>query len=268
MNHLMKQIRQEITSVYNEDVCDYRGAVINKKHVTEYFLESYNRNKEIVRYVSRIGAGKKILDIGMGYGFYDIILKEGLGLDVTGLEIKENVPVYCRLAQAHGIGVIPGMLSKEPLPIQDCSFDFVIFSEVLEHLRISPFGAMSEIRRILKPEGLLLLTTPNVGRLTNILKLLAGFNPTPPFPDDDVGLNHITDRIPHIREYTLDELKKLIVRAEFNVVLSGYSLAQDKVKFWKKAKWKRQIIKLSAIPLLAMVPSLRKMLVVLAKKPL
>jgi 2-polyprenyl-3-methyl-5-hydroxy-6-metoxy-1,4-benzoquinol methylase len=259
-----EQILCEIGQLYNKDICDYRGTVISKKHVTDYFLESCHRTKEIVKDVSQIGAGKKILDIGMGYGFYDIILKESLGFDVTGLEIQENVPVYCRLAQAHGIQIIPGMLSKEPLPIQDCSFDFVIFSEVLEHLRISPFGVLSEIRRILRPKGLLLLTTPNVGRLTNILKLFAGKNLTPMFPDDDTELAHITDRIAHIREYTMGELTTLMTRVGYKILKASHSLSCDRPR--PNSGRMRQLARWMLLPLTGLVPNLRSSIVILGEK--
>jgi len=103
------------------------------------------RIQEIVVRVSALGDHIKVLDIGMGYGFYDIILAENYGLAVTGMEIAENIPRYCWLAQRHGITVIPGELSKEPCPIPTASYDVVILAEVIEHLRLSPLRALLEI---------------------------------------------------------------------------------------------------------------------------
>ena len=95
----------------------------------------------------------------------------------------------------------------------DDSLDTVILAEVLEHLRISPMTALREIHRILKPGGHLILTTPNIARLANLAYLLLGRNIVEPFPEDDSDLEHITDKVSHIREYTMHELKQLVGRA-------------------------------------------------------
>jgi SAM-dependent methyltransferase len=51
-------------------------------------------------------------------------------------------------------------LSQEVLPFNDDEFDFVYCSEVLEHLR-KPETLLKEVKRILKPKGYFLITTPN-----------------------------------------------------------------------------------------------------------
>ena len=139
------------------------------------------------------------------------------------MELQENIAAYCFLPKLHNIQMIAGGLSQKPCLIPDNSFDVVIFSEVIEHLRISPIRALLEINRILKPEGLLLITTPNVARLSNILRLFIGKNIVEMFPDDDSELNHVTDRMTHIREYTMDELKMLSRRTGYKIIEAKYS---------------------------------------------
>ena len=51
------------------------------------------------------------------------------------------------------------LCSAEEIPVSDNSFDAIIFSETLEHLE-NPTKALSEIFRVLKPEGKLIMTTP------------------------------------------------------------------------------------------------------------
>jgi len=262
----VKKILYGIEQAYNEDVCDYRGRVINKKHVMYYLFTSYYRIREIVKYISRIGQGKKILDIGIGYGFYDIILKEDFGLDVTGMEIEANIPAYCLLPKLHDIEIIPGQLSKTPCSIPDNSFDIVIFAEVIEHLRISPLRALLEIKRILKPGGLLLLKTPNMARLSNVLALLVGKNVVERFPDDDTGLTHITDVITHIREYTMKELKILMNRAGYKIIKSKYSLSRDRIPPRHNLNWKRKFRRLMLMPVLRIIPTLRSSILILGQK--
>jgi len=59
----------------------------------------------------------------------------------------------------------------ERLPFRDSSLDFIIATEVIEHVR-HPKLLLDEIRRAGKPGGTVLLSTPNVAHMTNRLALL------------------------------------------------------------------------------------------------
>ena len=266
MKRIVNQIVHEIDRLYTEDMVDYRGRIINKEHVLNYFWGGYYRFLDIVKHISRIHPGKKILDIGISYGFYDIILKEEFGLDVTGLELEENIPVYCPLPRLHGIPIIAGELSKRPCSIPNESCDVVIFSEVIEHIRISPLRALLEINRILRPGGILLLTTPNVARLSNVLALLVGKNIVEAFPDEDSELTHIRDKMKHIREYTMNELKTLMNRAGIKIIKGEYPLSNDRIPprhDWHNLNWKGKFVLLMSLPILMFVPMLRTSIVIL-----
>jgi SAM-dependent methyltransferase len=60
-------------------------------------------------------------------------------------------------------------------------FDVVIFCEVIEHLTNDPVLALSRIKNSLKEGGHLILSTPNIARLENISKLMAGENIHDPY---------------------------------------------------------------------------------------
>lgn len=68
-------------------------------------------------------------------------------------------------------------LESEPIPAEDETFDFVICSEVIEHLDVDPMYMMSEINRVLKVNGTLVLTTPNSCSTHSIWKILRGYEP-------------------------------------------------------------------------------------------
>jgi SAM-dependent methyltransferase len=68
-------------------------------------------------------------------------------------------------------------LESEPIPVADEYFDFVICSEVIEHLDVDPMYMMSEINRVLKVGGTLVLTTPNACSTHSIWKILRGYEP-------------------------------------------------------------------------------------------
>lgn len=68
-------------------------------------------------------------------------------------------------------------LEKTPLPIPDSTFDYVICCEVLEHMEVDPMFMLSEINRVTKDGGTLILTTPNIVSSRGITKMLLGIEP-------------------------------------------------------------------------------------------
>src|SRR5205807_443208 len=89
-------------------------------------------------------------------------------------------------------------LQRAPWPYPDNEFDAVVFCEVLEHLNTDPVMVLSEINRVLKKDGLLLLTTPNIASAKGLSYLLRGESPYVFGAFVPEGLP--TDR--HNREYT------------------------------------------------------------------
>jgi glycosyltransferase involved in cell wall biosynthesis/SAM-dependent methyltransferase len=102
-------------------------------------------------------------------------------------------------------------------PYADESFDTVLCCELIEHLFGDPMHMMSEINRILKPDGHLLMTTPNLGSLRAISAILTGYHPAffpayirPRNKDEEVDARHN-------REYVPMEIEHLFCDAGFAV---------------------------------------------------
>jgi SAM-dependent methyltransferase len=98
-----------------------------------------------------------------------IALKQS-GYRVQGFDIAPER--FSRLLSAHGLTVHKADFETQPVPVEDDTFDLVLFNEVFEHLRIDLIRTMSEVRRVLKPSGLLLLSTPNLRSLVGLWTLL------------------------------------------------------------------------------------------------
>lgn len=113
--------------------------------------QGYYRHKTKAKIIAfdAVGQGPgKALDMGCGDGFWSDELKKK----------KWNV------VSVDGFdGRYPGMIkvnAEERLPFNDNEFDLVWMSEVLEHIQ-NAAGVVAEMRRILKPGGKIVLTTPN-----------------------------------------------------------------------------------------------------------
>ena len=106
---------------------------------------------------------------------------------------------------------------SDSFPYPNDHFKTVLCCELLEHLPNDPMFMMSEIHRILKPGGYLVLTTPNIASLRSIAAVLDGYHPqlfsTYLRPKDGE-----TDARHH-REYTCQEIRHLLETSGFEVVL-------------------------------------------------
>ncbi|WNL45545.1 class I SAM-dependent methyltransferase [Dyella sp. BiH032] len=97
----------------------------------------------------------------------------------------------------------------EDLPFEG-HFDIILFCEVIEHLVGDPLGALLRIKKKLTPGGLLILSTPNVNRLENIAKMMAGQNIYDPISGYGVYGRHN-------REYNKHELFLMLDHAGFDL---------------------------------------------------
>jgi len=97
-------------------------------------------------------------------------------------------------------------------------FDFVFFSEVIEHLPIPGYIVLERLRKVLRASGVIICTTPNLYRLRNMLYMALG---RPIFdyfryPDDDTALSHVL-------EYSRDHLDWQFKKAGFTQCRVEYS---------------------------------------------
>lgn len=102
-----------------------------------------------------IRPGSKVLDVGANGGEFMKMLKEKRGCDVYGVDVSD---VAIEEAKKRGIDIIKTDGDKIPFP--DHTFDYVTLMEVLVHVH-DPKKVLSEIKRVLKPRGVLLGSSPH-----------------------------------------------------------------------------------------------------------
>jgi len=105
---------------------------------------------------------------------------------------------------------------KDRFPYHDECFATVLCGELIEHLFEDPMFMMSEINRILKPGGHLVLTTPNVASMRALSAILNGYHPGF-FPSYIKPGGVHNDHPRHNREYTPDDIHHLLEGAGFTV---------------------------------------------------
>lgn len=154
-----------------------------------------------------------ILDVGNAPGHVGIGLHL-LGHKVRGLNMNaEYRSNYASPEWLTEFDVIEMNFEHHPIPVIDESFDAVIFTEVLEHIATrDPVQVLRELRRVLRPGGLMIFSTPNVCNISNIYALLHGHNI---FWDKEIFYGSL-DR--HNREFTPEEVQRCFEEAGLEAV--------------------------------------------------
>lgn len=152
----------------------------------------------------------------------------------AGLMVSEEFVRFMQQdvqADIHAVNLDPaggqfqGKGYSEKVPLPDNSVQLVFALEIIEHLT-SPLHLLSEAHRILGSGCHVVLTTPNVTRIGNVLKLLIGRTPNdrlaPP------GYNNPDDEWrPHAREYAMHELTEMLCQTGFDIAESRFFLGED-----------------------------------------
>jgi 2-polyprenyl-3-methyl-5-hydroxy-6-metoxy-1,4-benzoquinol methylase len=154
-------------------------------------------------------AGTRVLDAPCGAGALSLALVEN-GFDVTALDLDASARAVlgARLLLADLNG---------PLALADARFDLVCSTEGIEHLE-SAFAFLRELRRVLRPGGTLLLTTPNTVSLRSRVRFFfSGFYSTDPRPLDESQRHPLH----HVGLRTLPELRYMLHTCGFRIERVG-----------------------------------------------
>ena len=152
----------------------------------------FRRHEVVYQALAQRCAGLEVLEAGCGEG-YGADLIAGVAQKVIALDYDEATVAHVR-ARYPRVDVRHANLTE--LPLADSSVDVVVNFQVIEHLWDQP-RFVSECIRVLRPTGLLMISTPN--RITFT-------------PGRDTPINPF-----HTRELNADELTQLLVDAGFAV---------------------------------------------------
>lgn len=151
--------------------------------------------------------GLTVLDVGSGIGHQAGLLARGAGL-VVGVDSNEEALRYGYLSNYCAGGAAPVAGDAWALPLADASVDIVTSFGVLEHLN-DPHGVLRSLRRVLKPDGQVVLTA-------DCLRDAA---------DTGFPLSDFREAFDVKSLYDVDSLYRTMTGAGFEVVDIGYVVA-------------------------------------------
>jgi SAM-dependent methyltransferase len=146
-------------------------------------------------FLAQIPRGGRVLDAGCGRSLFTEI-RPDWPFRIVASDVDYDL-MSQRQAEFKDVRFLVG--DAQPLPFRDGSFDAVFAGELIEHLP-DPRPGVAEFRRVLRPGGTLILTTPNRLRLANV----ADGSERPYSPD-------------HLSELSYDEVRALLDSEGFEI---------------------------------------------------
>jgi len=172
----------------------------------DYYHRYRSRYKECIRRFAALAPSRPVDVLDIGGGQLALMCTKlwkdrGVAADLPGPHLDYIASL--------GVETLNWNLCKSDPPFTG-RFDFVFFSEVIEHLPIPGHLVLERIKKILRPGGVIFCTTPNLYRLRNVVYMALGKRIFDHFqyPDKEVALEHVL-------EYSRDHLDWQFKRAGF-----------------------------------------------------
>jgi SAM-dependent methyltransferase len=174
-----------------------------------------DRSADLIQSRTKISRGR-LLDIGCGYGFFLREMK-CRGWKVEGIEISKIGRQYAR--DKWDIHVYSQPL--ENVGLETDSFDVVTLFYVIEHVN-DPLGLLKEVKRILKPDGLIFLRWPHS---TPIVRILGPFS-------KKLDLYHTPYHLYDFSPRTMEKMLTFCGFREIETIIGGNTRPSKRFNRW------------------------------------
>jgi 2-polyprenyl-3-methyl-5-hydroxy-6-metoxy-1,4-benzoquinol methylase len=185
-----------------QSLADFNESVFAKR----VFESRESRLRKAFAAFERESARGELLDVAAGSGLAAEALA-AQGWTVTALDLSQELVDQIR-ARPGIREALQHDLSSGPLPFEDARFAAVFAGEIIEHL-VDTRRFLEELHRVLRPGGLLVVTTPNLASFENRIRLLFGVYPA--------WLEYELSSQGHVRAYTRRTLRTHLRGTGFDV---------------------------------------------------
>lgn len=185
----------------------HQGYVENHIARISFDLSLVRQFAEPENLILEYGSVPLLLTAALSKASYDII-----GIDIAPERYRSSI-------QRAGLSVVRCDVECDPLPFESNAFDLITFFELFEHLRINPIHTIAEAIRVLKPGGVLLLSTPNLkslGGIENYLIHGRAYSCCGDIYEEYRKLDRL-GHMGHVREYTTVEVREFFEKMGMNV---------------------------------------------------
>lgn len=188
------------------------------QHRPAYVDHHLARSLAAVSLLPEVAERGRLLELGSGLYLMSFLAERLRNLEIEHVQYwgREQGHHHSRLTDVRN-GATREIPFREfnaevdPFPYADGHFDAILNCDTIEHMLCDPVRMLAQCHRVLRPDGLMVITTPNVLRLDNVVRLLQGTNILDKYVRQSASARHP-------REYTPDELRRLVEWVGFDVL--------------------------------------------------
>jgi SAM-dependent methyltransferase len=192
---------RKFDSVYSEFVCPHFGL----SAPADYCFRYRSRYKRLIKEFCNLAPSAPLDVLDIGGGQLALLCKKLWNDRACVADLRSSLFAYL---ETQGVETVQWNLCEPAQPLV-ARFDFIFFSEVIEHLPLPGHVVLERLRKALKPNGVLICSTPNFYRLHNVIYVALGLRIHDYFrmPEDR--------SLEHVIEYSRDHLQWQFNKAGF-----------------------------------------------------
>jgi 2-polyprenyl-3-methyl-5-hydroxy-6-metoxy-1,4-benzoquinol methylase len=201
-----RQVRHRFDDIYDSFIVG--GGFSESDDYYRNDKKRYWRSLELLCQLE-IPTPAKILEIGGGQ--IALLCKALFGDDCTVGDISQKYAAPLRKAEIELVTF--NLMDSKPHEIRG-QFDVIVMLEVIEHIPLPAYVAFDRLKPLLKPNGIIFLTTPNLFRVRNLIRMIRGLEFLDRFtvPEPGQGLGHQL-------EYSANHLRWQLERAGMEIIM-------------------------------------------------
>lgn len=213
--------------LYNE----IRNNTSNPLRDKEYFNFHKNRFIRFGKFLDKISVTKpssfKVLEIGSHY-LHSSVLLSNKGFHVDAMDVSEfwQLDFVKERAKKYNLNpIIENDLSRlNSISETNDNYDLIVFTEILEHITFNPISFWKRIYQIMKPQGIIYISTPNAFSLPYMFRSLKNLLM---LKSIGITIDEIMSKVTyghHWKEYSAYEIKKYfkLLSSDFEVEVNPY----------------------------------------------
>jgi SAM-dependent methyltransferase len=205
----IRDLRSRFDEIY--DSCIIGGGFFESD---EYYRLERERYWRSLCWFSQLNTPPPSSILEIGGGQLALLCKFLFGDNCTVADVSRE---YAAPLQRVGVDVIEFDLAAPGSSPMGREFDVVFLLEVIEHIPLPAHVVIERIKPLLKPNGILFLTTPNLFRARNVIRMFLGVEFLDRFTIAEPGRG-----LGHQLEYSAEHLRWQLERAGMEVVMLAH----------------------------------------------
>lgn len=239
----LKRSARQISQIERKDM-EFTGERFIPEKLKETD-ETYQEHIERYKFASDFVNGLTVLDVACGVGYGSHMLSKN-AKHVYGVDIDEETVKYAE-QNYHGQNIKFEVMDSKSIRYPDGFFDAVVSFETIEH---APFPEifLKEVKRVLKPNGLFILSTPNLETACDGKRVHA------PFHTQEFTLQELLELLKDFKNIEIFAQKMAYYRRFYKKIRLLSRYADDGIRKSIVSRWQDKLLTPHKIPILFRIP--------------